>query len=292
MIKELKTLVAVAREGSFAAAGAQLGLTQAAVSAQMQRLESNLGVTLFERSGRSARINVKGQQLLQQAQQLLAIYQTLGHELKDQDNPRQLKIGSIASIQHALLTPVLADFYQKFTQCNLQITPGVSANLLNEVDSGAIELAAMIRPPFALDTNLNWIELAKEPFELITARTHDSNDWLRWLSEEPFIRYHRASYGGRQIEQFLIQMRIKVHDICETDELESITDLVAQGLGIALVPKTRPNQKWPKGIRAIQLGHHQFYREIGILHRFNPLLSAPAKYLIELLSANSFDKRE
>ncbi|MDG4870303.1 LysR family transcriptional regulator, partial [Guyparkeria sp. 1SP6A2] len=52
MIRELKTLVAVAQHGTFAAAGQQTGLTQAAVSAQMKRLEAELGVTLFERSGR------------------------------------------------------------------------------------------------------------------------------------------------------------------------------------------------------------------------------------------------
>ena len=44
MIKELKTLIAVAREGTFAAAGNRIGLTQAAVSAQIQRLEAELGV--------------------------------------------------------------------------------------------------------------------------------------------------------------------------------------------------------------------------------------------------------
>ena len=57
MIRELKTLVAVAREGTFAAAGQKIGLTQAAVSAQMQRLEGELGFELFDRSGRSARLN-------------------------------------------------------------------------------------------------------------------------------------------------------------------------------------------------------------------------------------------
>ncbi|EPM97022.1 LysR family transcriptional regulator, partial [Pseudomonas syringae pv. actinidiae ICMP 18804] len=60
MIKELKTLIAVAREGTFAAAGDRIGLTQAAVSAQMQRLEAQLGVELFDRKGRSAQLNRMG----------------------------------------------------------------------------------------------------------------------------------------------------------------------------------------------------------------------------------------
>src|SRR3954463_731546 len=78
MIRELKTLMAVAREGTFAAAGEQIGLTQAAVSAQMQRLEAGLGFGLLDRPGGSARLNAMGHQTLEQAQQLLALYSNLG----------------------------------------------------------------------------------------------------------------------------------------------------------------------------------------------------------------------
>ena len=69
MIRELKTLIAVAQHGTFAAAGQRIGLTQAAVSAQMKRLEAELGVALFERSGRAAVLTQRGQETLQQAQE-------------------------------------------------------------------------------------------------------------------------------------------------------------------------------------------------------------------------------
>ena len=59
MIRELKTLIAVAREGTFAAAAHKIGLTQAAVSAQIARLESELGMELFDRTGRSANLHAE-----------------------------------------------------------------------------------------------------------------------------------------------------------------------------------------------------------------------------------------
>ena len=55
--------------------GDKIGLTQAAVSAQMKRLESELGFSLFERTGRSARLNSRGRQTLTQAEELLRLYQ-------------------------------------------------------------------------------------------------------------------------------------------------------------------------------------------------------------------------
>ena len=57
MIRELRTLIAIAQDGTFSAAGARLGLTQSAVSAQMQKLEQALGVPLFERTKRPAILN-------------------------------------------------------------------------------------------------------------------------------------------------------------------------------------------------------------------------------------------
>ena len=54
MLRELQTFLAVVRYGSFASAGANIGLTQSAVSAQIHRLEEELGLALFDRSGRSA----------------------------------------------------------------------------------------------------------------------------------------------------------------------------------------------------------------------------------------------
>ena len=71
-------MIAVAREGTFAAAGNKIGLTQAAVSAQMQRLEAELGFALFDRSKRSARLNTIGRETLSQAVELVSLYGNLG----------------------------------------------------------------------------------------------------------------------------------------------------------------------------------------------------------------------
>ena len=60
MITELKTFIAVVRYGGFSAAGSHIGLTQSAVSSQIQRLEESLGLELFDRTRRSAVLNEAG----------------------------------------------------------------------------------------------------------------------------------------------------------------------------------------------------------------------------------------
>lgn len=290
MIKELKTLMAVAREGTFAAAGNRIGLTQAAVSAQMQRLEAELGFELFDRKGRSAHLNRMGHQILLQAQELLRLYESLGSTTVGLPPSVLVNIGAIASVQRSYLPGALAEFHQQCPQCRTRIIPGLSMELVNLVDAGEIDMAAIIRPPFSLQSDLRWTTLALEPYRLIVPRDIPGDDWSKLLSSLPFIRYDRSSFGGRQVDRFLRQMHFNLREVCELDELEAIVKLVENGLGVALVPQTAPQEGWPKGVRALDLGQHTFHRDIGLLHRSHQSLTEPVRILAQLIGEHMHNK--
>ncbi|MBV4484497.1 LysR family transcriptional regulator [Pseudomonas sp. SWRI153] len=285
MIKELKTLIAVAREGTFAAAGNRIGLTQAAVSAQMQRLEAELGFELFDRKGRTAHLNRMGRQILLQAQDLLRLYDNLGSTTTGAPVNVRVTIGAIASVQRSYLPDALAIFHQQCPHCRTRVIPGLSMEMVNLVDAGEIDLAVIIRPPFALQSDLRWTTLALEPYRLIVPREVEGDDWAELLSSQPFIRYDRSSFGGRQVDRFLRQMHFIPREVCELDELEAITKLVEKGVGVALVPQTAREPHWPEGVRALDLGDHTFHRDIGLVHRSRQSLSEPVRTLAELISA-------
>ncbi|AVI64089.1 LysR substrate-binding domain-containing protein [Halomonas sp. M1] len=283
MIRELKTLVAVAQHGTFAAAGQQVGLTQAAVSAQMKRLEEALGLTLFERSGRAAVLTQRGQETLLQAQALLGMYATLGDSPSHQGLDTRLTIGAIASIQRTLLPAVLARFHRRYPECHTRLVPGLSMDLMNQVDAGELDMAVIIRPPFSLHSDLRWTPLAHEPFRLLVPRQLPGEEWRELLTHHPFVRYDRTSFGGRQVDRFLRDNHCQVRDICEVDELDAIVQLVADGVGVALVPQPKALKRWPKGVRAIDLGERTIHRDIGLIHRTNGHLSQPARALSQLI---------
>ena len=289
MLRELKTLVAVAREGTFAAAGQKIGLTQAAVSAQMQRLEGELGFALFDRTGRSARLNSMGHQTLARAQELIRLYNGLGSRNVGRQATVLVNIGAIASVQRSLLPDVLARFHKQCRGCRTRVIPGLSMELIHQVDAGEIDMAAIIRPPFSLQSDLRWTTLVHEPFRLLVTRHVDGDDWAELLASQPFVRYDRASFGGRQVDRFLRAAHLSVHEVCEVDELDAIVQLVAHGVGVALVPQTATHRRWPAAVRAIDLGHHTFHRDIGLVHRASRSLSEPARLLAQLV-CNAYGK--
>jgi len=283
MIKELKTLITVAEEGTFAAAGNKIGLTQAAVSAQIQRLENELGLALFDRVGRSAHLNHAGLTVLEQAKEIVERCRQLGTTPQISEGIKLINIGAITSIQRTLLPAVLAQFHQQYSHCRTRISPGVSMVLLDQVDSGELDLAVMIRPTFVVHSDLVWEALIEEPFVLIVPRIYEVDDWQIALKKCPFIRYDRTSFGGRKVDKLLQQLSFDVDEKCEVDEIGAIVKLVELGAGVAIVPQTDEHQIWPESVKALNLGNHNIKREIGLVYKKHSLVDLDINGLIQLI---------
>jgi DNA-binding transcriptional LysR family regulator len=290
MLRELKTFVAVARHGTFASAGANIGLTQSAVSAQMQRLEEALGFSLFERTGRSARLSAQGEATLARAEEIMKLWSGLGDLGQPLDPGGKQRVGAITSVQAGPLADALAAFHAANPACHTRVVPGVSLNLLGMVDSGEVDMAVMIRPPFALPAEVAWSVLAREPFVLLAPADAPGDDWRELLATHPFVRYDRASFGGRLVEQFLGRQRIEVREVAEIDDQEGLVRLVGCGMGVALAPTPVAQRAgWPPAVRALSLGALAFHREIGLAQRRDrsrrPAANGLADAIVEAFSA-------
>jgi DNA-binding transcriptional LysR family regulator len=177
-----------------------------------------------------------------------------------------LKLGAIASAQNSLLIGAIQQFRIALPGWRIRVSPGVSLNLLAQVDSGQLDLAVIIEPPFALPPELKWHPLVKEPFVLLVPRGLAAAPWRELLASEPLIRYDRNSFGGRLVDRFLKRMRIRVDDVAELDELQEIVGSVSAGAGIAIV-SCASTLLFPPNVTALNFGDDTFYRAVGIVER-------------------------
>jgi DNA-binding transcriptional LysR family regulator len=269
MIRELKTFISVARRGTFAAAGQEVGLTQSAVSAQIKNLEEALGVKLFDRTGRAATLNSAGQRAVPLAEEILQTFLRMGAPDSANDYRGALRIGAIGTVQTGILPQALVALKAKAPFIEATLVPGVSLNLLSQVDAGEVDLAMLINPPFALPKDLHAEVIAREPFVLITPKALKKGDPLQILREQPLIRYDRGSFGGRLVTQFLREHKLNVQQALELDELDAIAKMVRSGLGVALVPMAGLWLEHASDVRVIDLGKLTFYREIVLLAKYH-----------------------
>ncbi|GAB3483334.1 LysR family transcriptional regulator [Marinomonas epiphytica] len=278
MIKELKTLLSVASEGTFAGAGNKIGLTQAAVSAQMQRLEQELGMSLFERVGRTMQLNQTGYSVLEQAKDIIERYHQLGTTSRVEEAESTITMGAITTIQRAILPMAIAQFQQNYKTTYSRVVPGVSMDLFDKVDTGELDLAVIIKPTFNMLPDLEWQTLIRQPFRLIAPRTWEIADWRSALRDFPFVRYDRTSFGGRQVDRWLQKQQMTVRDKCEVDEVSAIIKLVELEVGVAIVPQTDEYPDWGPNIQEVSLEDMGFEREIGLVFKphaiGNPLINA------------------
>ena len=279
MITELRTLIAVARAGTFAAAGDMLGLTQAAVSGHMRRLEETLGFALFDRTGRSATLNAAGLRTLARAERLVNEFDALGEPTREEEWARPLEIGAIASVQGTLLTRALVPFRQRYPNCRVNLVPGVSLQLMDQVETGKLDLAILIRPAFEPPWELVWTPLVRERYGLLVGPAVEGDEWRQLLLEQPFIRYDRASFGGRQVERFLREQALVLREWMEVDDIPAMVAMVEAGLGVAVVPLTEMILPLPKGVRVVALGAAPIEREIGALYRKVARVEAVAGFI-------------
>ena len=163
-LKDLTYLLAVAQHRGFARAAETMNVSQPALSKQIKRLESALGIQVFERSNRQFLITPIGQQILTQAQHILDEANHLIAMAQKHQTPLsgEFSLGIIASACAYLLPYFVKPLQKAYPELELFIQEGLTEQLIAELKIGKLD--AMIAATTFDDPQLTLIPLYFEPF--------------------------------------------------------------------------------------------------------------------------------
>ncbi len=268
-IRVMKTFLAVAAEGSFAAAAQRVALTQAAVGQQMRALEAEMRRPLFERQGKSIALSPAGRALLPDMRRLVALYEQMQAQAPAQDAMAgTVQLGAIVSAVRPLIEATLA-LKSRHPALDLHVSAAKSADLLQRVADGALQAAVVVREPAQgrAATQLAWSPLYEEPMVLLAHRAVEAASPRALLQRHPFIRFDRSEHTGQLVERTLRRLRARPEDFLELNAIEAIVELVRSGLGLAIVPLLR-EARWATDprLRVIELPRAEA-RHIALAHR-------------------------
>jgi len=267
-IKILKNFLAVTRHKSVAAAAREIGLTAAAAGQQLQLLENEIGLELFDRTKRSLTLNSHGRSLIEPIQEIIARYEALGTNLKSELSGT-IVLGALVSSLMGAFGKTLNEIKQSYPDLEIKLIAGLSSNFLDQVIEGTIDGAIVTESPYALPQNVQWTELYKEPMILITPSALKSSKNLNNSSDQlPFIRFERNTWTGHLVEQTIRVNKLKIQDGMELNSVEAIIELVRQGLGYSIVPQLA-NISWSsdRQLKIQNLPGKTVYRKVGLLER-------------------------
>lgn len=276
-LRHLKYFLAVAQAGNVTRAAERCFVAQSALSAQIARLENELGSDLFVRSTRGMRLTVAGEALRPRAAHLLAEADRLQKDMAALRGvlAGSLRIGMIQGAPSALdIVDLVAAFHDRHPGVDLFVRTGVSAELTRDVRDGTLDVAIVATQGSALPSALTLTPLISDPLVAVVPHTcplpTDRPVTVELLIEQgPFIHYHHGSGLRHSVTATFERAGVEVDTPFELDQIADMIRLAAVGAGVTIVPSSAVQ---PDTLR-------------GASVRVLPLLGDDAQHVINAVTA-------
>lgn len=274
-IRLLRTLVAIADTRTFSAAADVVNITHAAVSQQMQTLEADMGVALFDRSTRTPELTPIGRQVVSKARQLIADYDNLlPSVLEDSGLSGVIRLGAIGTTLGGLVPQAMVVLRSRFEHLGLHIRPGLTGGLLADLERGNLD-AALVTRPHIVPANVELRDLVEEPLDLVASHDETVDDARTLLQQRPYIRFNRNAVLGALVDNWISANGLNVREMMELDSADAILSMVQARLGVSIMPKLSVTPRGGAPLKRVSLGEKAPRRILALAyHKDQPRLQA------------------
>lgn len=238
-IHQLKTFVAVVREGSITRASELLHLSQPAVSAHIKAIEDAFELTLFERTSRGMSLTADGQRLLARAEQTLGAHQALMDEatrIKGRLTGK-LRFGAGSNSNNEAVGRLLTTLSERFPEVEVVLKHGTSLEILTGIRNGSLD-AGFYNEAGEPDPDLTTLDVSSFRIHLVApAGVVAVSKPLDWgaVAELPWIYPTASACCGRTAESLFKTHQIRPKRIISVDRENVTRTLIAAGLGVGLL---------------------------------------------------------
>jgi DNA-binding transcriptional LysR family regulator len=287
-LDQLRILKAIAAEGSFKRAADSLYVSQPAVSLQVQNLERQLDVPLFDRGGRRAQLTEAGHLLLSYGEKILSLCQETCRAIEDLQNLRggTLIIGASQTTGTYMLPRMIGLFREKYPDVSVQLHVHSTRRTAWSVVNGQIDLAIVggeISPE--LTQALEVVPYAEDELALIVPTSHEFAQRGTILKEDlyelKFISLDAQSTIRKVIDQVLTRCGIDTTDLkleMELSSIEAIKNAVQSGLGAAFVSTSAIEKELQMGVlKRLKIDQVIVKRTLSVIYNPNRYRSKAAE---------------
>ncbi|MDQ6604942.1 MAG: LysR substrate-binding domain-containing protein [Actinomycetota bacterium] len=241
-IRQLRYFEAVSRHRHFTRAAEELHIAQSALSHQVRRLERELGIELLHRTTRSVEPTEAGVLVAARARTILDAADLLRGEVDELRGlvRGRLTVGALLFGGRLDIPALLASFTSSFPQVEVGLREGTVQRMVDGLRDGSIHLAFALEaePPGWLDR----LELSTEELAVVMAPGHRlaARQPLRLgqLTGEPLIAFESGSSVRQLVDRALLAAGAEPRIALEGNDLALVRSLVAQGIGLAILPRS------------------------------------------------------
>lgn len=288
-IRDLRNFMEVANQRNFTKASSAIHLSQPALSKAVKRLEEELGVELFDRSGRELKLTDAGKIVYNQGVKVFSTMQDLTALLDDLMNlpTGEIKIG-IPPLIGTLFFPLIAkEFHKQYPNITLELVEHGAKHITAAVEDGKVDLGIIVLP--ADHQKFSVYPFITEAFVLYTNMNHplanQDSVSLHELHDEKFILFSNSFALHDRIIQECRNAGFDPAISYKSSQWDLIIELVSAELGITILPESIYNKLNHANIKAIPFVGTIPMWELGIITKKDGYKSFAVKKLLEFLTS-------
>lgn len=242
-LRHLEYFVAVAEEANFTRAAQRLHVAQPAISAQLQKLERELGQPLLDRSRRQTRVTAAGAEALPYARAALKAVADMRGAVDDLGDLVRgtVAIGTVTA-HHVDLPALLESFHRAHPGVEITLGTDNSAQLIDALRAGRLDLAIV---SIGSDEHPDGLGCHVVTDERIDAVVGLDDPWaarrrvtVAELADRPLIALPPGTGIRQRIEEACARSGLQPRVAFEADTPQALAELAARGLGVAVVPES------------------------------------------------------
>lgn len=245
-LEKLPYFYAVAQEKGLKKASQVVGITQPSLTKSIKSLELALGGSLFERRPRGMILTEKGRLLESLCHEMFGLIKDFDYKWKSPKDPfaGSLRVGTYDSIGIFFWPYFLRDFLPKFPKLGLELTMGRSLAIQDMLENHSLDLALSISPP----TKAHFVSEVLAYDSFFCYQGLQNQPIYNNVNEAPIIYMPDALVDEDSLEVLINKMNFSQRVKHKSTSLESIKELVIQGLGIGLLPSFVAKDQVGKGL--------------------------------------------
>lgn len=263
----LNTLRTILEHGSFTSAAGVVGCSPSAVSLQVKQLETYFGKPLFDRSTRMVVPTPFAREVVGAVGDFSHALQRLRSRPPTEVTGR-IKVGVITSMQSDVMPAALRELRQRHPLLEVVIPPmNDSDELLAELKAGRLDVALVAKPQTGASRRLIWREMHRQPYVLLVPADAAEGDPAALFERYDWVGYDLSLPGGKVAARFVRGLREQARCVMELRSVDAIVSLVAEGLGVSVIPQPRRALMKAYPVREVALGHRAPFRALSLACR-------------------------
>lgn len=274
-LNQLRAFMAVVQKGTFSAAARQVGISQPAVSLQIQALEEDLGVHLLDRGARQVRLTEAGEVFYPTAVRIVSEIEKVRRRLDELGEKvrGRLSVGGSTIPGQYILPRLLGLFRKEYPEVIVSLRIADTGAIVDAVAAGELQVGLV-------GARLGSEHLNTEPFaadELVLVVSHDhplaalDHIDIERLKEADFILREKGSGTRHAMAEYLAGRGVKVDElnvVMELGSTETVVSAVEAGLGISMVSKWAVEKSLELGlVKTVLLPGLPIRRELYLVYR-------------------------